>query len=56
MNDDARHAEFTVTINDNDTIRIETDDCYIVTEYFADQDASRSTMGPANIFFSAFAL
>lgn len=56
MNEDARHAEFAVTISDNDTIKIETDGCSIVTEYFADKDAIRRTMGPANIFFSAFAL
>lgn len=56
MNEDARHAEFDITFNDDDTIKIETDGCSIVTEYFADKDARRSTMGPANILFSAFAL
>jgi len=56
MSDDERYAEFHVTLLDNDKIKIETDGGSIVTEYFEDKDAARTTMNPANIFFSAFAL
>ncbi len=56
MSTDELHAEFDINFIENNQIKIETDGCSIVTEYFEDQDAKRSTMGPANIFFSAFAL
>ena len=56
MNTDERHVEFDISYSENDQIRIETDGCRIVTEYFEDKAAKRTTMGPANIFFSAFAL
>ncbi len=56
MSTDERHAEFDISYIENDQIKIETDGCSIVTEYFKDKDAKRTTMGPANIFFSAFAL
>ena len=56
MSTDERHAEFDISYIENDQIKIETDGCSIVTEYFEDKDAKRTTMEPANIFFSAFAL
>ena len=56
MDADERYAEFDISYIENDKIKIETDGCSIVTEYFEDKDAKRSTMGPANILFSAFAL
>ncbi len=56
MSTDERHAEFDINFIENNQIKIETDGCSIVTEYFEDQGAKRSTLGPANIFFSAFAL
>ena len=56
MSTDERHAEFNISYIENDQIKIETDGCSIVTEYFEDKDAKRKTMGPANLFFSAFAL
>ena len=56
MSIDARHAEFDISFIEDNRIKIETDGCSIITEYFEDKDAKRSTMSPANIFFSAFAL
>lgn len=56
MKQERRHAEFDVRFIENDMIRIETGGCSLVTEYIADTDAKRTTMGPANIFFAAFAL
>lgn len=56
MRDDERYAKFDVKFIENDRIKIETDECSIVTEYFEDKNAVRTTMTPANIFFSAFAL
>jgi len=56
MGTDERHAEFDISFIENDRIKIETDNCSIVTEYFEDKDARRTTMSPANIFFAAFAL
>jgi len=53
---DKRHAEFDISYIANNHIKIESDGCSITTEYFEDKDARRTTMGPANIFFSAFAL
>lgn len=56
MSKDDRHAEFEINFIENDQIKISTDDCTIVTEYIPDKAARRTTMSPANIFFSAFAL
>jgi hypothetical protein len=56
MSTDKRHAKFDITYIENDQIKIEMDGCSIVTEYFEDKDAKRTTMGSANIFFAAFAL
>ncbi len=56
MDPDIRHAEFDITIENQNKVRIETDGCAIVTEFIEDNDAKRETMGPANIFYSAFAL
>lgn len=56
MDPDERHAEFDISYIEDDRIKIETDGCSIVTEYFEDKAARRTTMGPANIFFAAFAL
>ena len=56
MSTDKRHAEFDISYIENDQINIEMDGCSIVTEYLEDKDARRTTMGPANIFFAAFAL
>jgi len=56
MSGDERYAKFEVKYIGNDQVRIETDGCSIVTEYFEDKNAVRTTMNPANIFFSAFAL
>jgi len=56
MRPDERHAEFEINFIENDQIKIETDGCSIITQYPEDKDAKRTTMGPANIFFSAFAL
>lgn len=56
MDEDKRHAEFDISFSGNNHIKIESDGCSITTEYFEDKDARRKTMGPANIFFSAFAL
>jgi hypothetical protein len=51
-----RHADFEISFIENDQIKITTDDCSLVTEYIMDKDVKRTTMGPANIFFAAFAL
>lgn len=51
-----RHADFEVNFIENNQIKITTDDCSIITEYIEEDGVKRSTMGPANIFFSAFAL
>ena len=56
MSKDERHVDFNINFIENNRIKITTDGCSIVTEYFEEKDAVRSTMGPANIFFSAFAL
>lgn len=56
MSSDERHAEFDVSFIENDQIRISTDGCSIVTEYIEDKGVKRTTMGPANILFAAFAL
>ena len=56
MSTDERHAEFDISFIENDQIKIQTDGCSIVTEYFEDKNAKRTTMSPANIFFSTFAL
>lgn len=56
MDADKRHAEFDISYIENDKIKIESNGSSITTEYFEDKDARRMTMGPANIFFSAFAL
>lgn len=56
MTTDKRHAEFDISYIENDHIKIEMNGGSIVTEYFEDKDARRTTMGPANIFFAAFAL
>ena len=56
MGNDDRHADFEISFIENDRIEISTDGCSIVTEYFEDLGAKRTTMSPANIFFSAFAL
>ena len=56
MSTDERHAEFDISFIENEQIKIQTDGCSIVTEYFEDKNAKRTTMSPANIFFSAFAL
>jgi len=56
MGTDERHAEFDINFIENDQIKIETDGCSITTQYLEDKNAKRTTMGPANIFFSAFAL
>ena len=56
MSDDDRHADFEISFLEDNQIKITTDDCSIVTEYFEDVGAKRTTMSPANIFFSAFAL
>ncbi|UCD78814.1 MAG: hypothetical protein JSW26_25990 [Desulfobacterales bacterium] len=51
-----RHADFEIKFIENNQIRISTDDCSLVTEYIEKDGVKRKTMGPANIFFSAFAL
>ena len=56
MGKDDRHADFEIDFINHNQIKITTDDCSIVTEYIKDHDVKRTTMGPANIFFSAFAL
>jgi hypothetical protein len=56
MSADDRHADFEISFIENDQIKITTDDCSIVTAYVDDVGAKRTTMSPANIFFSAFAL
>lgn len=56
MSTEVRHAEFDISFTAHDQIKIETDGCTIVTEYFEDKDVPRKTMGPANIFFASFAL
>ncbi len=56
MSKDDRHAEFEINFIENDQIKITTDDCSIVTEYIADKDVKRKTMGPANTLFAALAL
>jgi hypothetical protein len=56
MSKDKRHAEFEVSFIENDQIKITTDDCSIVSEYISDKDVKRTTMSPASILFSAFAL
>jgi len=56
MSQDDRHAEFEIKFIEDDQIKITTDDCAIVTEYIMDKDVKRTTMGPANILFAAFAL
>ena len=56
MSKDDRHAEFEINFSKNNRIRISTDDCSLVTEYIEKDGVKRKTMGPANIFFSAFAL
>ena len=56
MSKDDRHADFEINFIENDQIKITTDDGSIVTEYIPDKDAKRTTMSPASIFFSAFAL
>lgn len=56
MSADDRHADFAISFIENDHIKITTDSCSIVTEYFDEVGAKRTTMSPANIFFSAFAL
>ena len=56
MSADDRHADFEISFIENDQIKITTEDGSIVTEYFEEVGAKRTTMSPANIFFSAFAL
>jgi len=56
MPKDDRHADFEINFIENNQIKITTDDCSIVTEYIEDNGVRRTTMSPANIFFSAFAL
>ena len=56
MSADDRHADFDINFIENDRIKITTDGCSIVTEYVEKAGAKRTTMSPANIFFSAFAL
>jgi hypothetical protein len=56
MSKDDRHADFEINFIENDQLKITTDDCSIVTEYIEDRDVKRTTLGPANMFFSAFAL
>ena len=56
MSQDDRHADFEINFIENNQIKITTDDCSMVTEYIKDKDVKRTTMSPANILFSAFAL
>ncbi len=56
MNQDDRHADFEINFIENNQIKITTDNCSIVTEYVEDNDVKRTTMSPASILFSAFAL
>jgi hypothetical protein len=56
MTKDDRHADFEINFIENNQIKITTDDCSIITEYIEDIDVRRTTMSPANILFSAFAL
>ena len=56
MSEDDRHIEFDINFIEKDRIEITTDGGAIVTEYFEDSDARRTTMSPATILFSAFAL
>ena len=56
MSKDERHADFEINFIENNQIKITTDGCSIITEYIEEDDVKRRTMGPANIFFSAFAL
>ena len=56
MGKDDRHADFEINFIENNQIKITTDDCSIVTEYIEDSDVKRTTLGPANMLFSAFAL
>ena len=56
MTKDDRHADFEINFIENNQIKITTGDCSIITEYIEDIDVRRTTMSPANILFSAFAL
>ena len=56
MSSNERHADFDISFIEDEQIRISTDGCSLVTEYTESKDVRRKTMGPANIFFSAFAL
>ena len=56
MAKDDRHADFEIKFIENSQIRITTNDGSIVTEYIEEEGVRRKTMGPANIFFAAFAL
>ena len=51
-----RHGDFEINYIDKNHIKITKDDCSITTEYFEKDGIKRKTMGPADIFFSAFAL
>ncbi len=56
MSTNERHAAFAISFNDNNQVKIESDGCSIVSEFFEDKNAERKTMNPADTLFSAFAL
>ena len=56
MDSDKQHVEFDISFKENNQLKIETDGCSIISEYFEDKEAERKTMSPVNIFYSAFAL
>ena len=56
MSDDKRHVEFEIGYLEDNKIKIQNAAGTVITEYFEDKTVPRSTMGPADLFFSAFAL
>lgn len=56
MKSDNERIHYEITLNADDTVKIEAEGCSITSEYTEDRDVQRTTMNPVKILFSALAL
>lgn len=56
MSSGQEQIHFDITLTSDTLVTIESEGCSISSEFFLDKSISRSTMNPAMILYSAFAL
>ncbi len=56
MKSEKEQIHYEITLNADDSVKIEAEGCSITSEYIEDKHVQRTTMNPVKILFSALAL